>query len=88
MFCVALRCQLTQYLDALAVLQIFIIKKIAIQGMFFLAGLLLEGCSLLVEQDSLQSPCVLTDSAVQLCLVQPAESLVPVEIPGGWLCLA
>lgn len=63
-------------------------KKIAIQGMFFLAGLLLEGCSLLVEQDSLQSPCVLTDSAVQLCLVQPAESLVPVEIPGGWLCLA
>lgn len=88
MFCIALRCQLTQYLDALAVLQIFIIKKIAIQGMFFLAGLLLEGCSLLVEQDSLQSPCVLTDSAVQLCLVQPAESLVPVEIPGGWLCLA
>lgn len=56
--------------------------------MFFPAGLLLEGCSLLVEQDSLQSPCVLTDSAVQLCLVQPAESLVPVEIPGGWLCLA
>lgn len=88
MFCIALRCQLTQYLDALAVLQIFIIKKIAIQGMFFPAGLLLEGCSLLVEQDSLQSPCVLTDSAVQLCLVQPAESLVPVEIPGGWLCLA
>lgn len=88
MFCVALRCQLTQYLDALAVLQIFIIKKIAIQGMFFLAGLLLEGCSLLVELGSLQSPCVLTDSAVQLCLVQPAESLVPVEIPGGWLCLA
>lgn len=74
-FCIALRCQLTQYLDALAVLQIFIIKKLPFKARSLWAGLLLEGCSLLVEQDSLESPYVLTDSAVQLCLVQPDSML-------------
>lgn len=43
--------------------------------MFFAAGLLLEGCSLLAEQDSLQLPHVFTDSAVQFCLVQPDSVL-------------